>query len=154
MKKTVVRTLVIAGLVLYLQGESVSGVVATRVTGAANWSNVSTWIQNRTGTITASTASAIVTGSGTAFDTDLSPGDVLVLQSLPGTVIGTVASIQNATQLTLTANAGANAAAQAYGRQALPTASDDVVIGNTALPGPAVTVTLDVPSATVNLNPA
>src|SRR3990170_1980419 len=150
MKKLIPSTIAIMALILCLGWQAVAGVVTTRVTGAANWGNISTWIQNCTGTITASTGSAIVTGTGTAFDTELLPGDVLVLQTAPGTVIGTISSIQNATQLTLTANAGANAVDQTYGRQAVPTASDDVVIGNTALAATAVTVTLDVASATVN----
>ena len=150
MKRHLRSTLAIVGLAFCVGAGAVAGVVTTRVTGAANWSNISTWIQNRTGSVTASTASAIVTGTGTAFDAELAPGDVLVLQTAPGTVVGTVASIQNATQLTLTANAGANATNQSYGRQAVPTSADDVVIGNSALAGAAVTVTMDVASATVN----
>ena len=150
MKQRIISTLFIVGAVFSSRPEAFAAVVSTRVTGAASWSAISTWIQNRTGTITASTASTTVTGTGTAFDTELLPGDVLVLQTAPGTVIGTIASIQNATQLTLTANAGANAVIQAYGRQAVPTSSDDVVVGNTALVGAAVTVTLDIASATVN----
>jgi fibronectin-binding autotransporter adhesin len=149
MKRLSLLTLYILCFTYYLGSEAVAGVVTTRVTGAANWSSSSTWIQNRTGTISSSTLSATVTGVGTAFDVELSPGDLLVLQTAPGTVIGTIASIQNATQLTLTANAGANAAAQTYGRETVPTSADDVIIGNTALAA-AVTVTLDVASATVN----
>jgi hypothetical protein len=83
--------LLILGLILFVGCEIFAGVVTTRVTGAANWSNISTWIQHRTGTITANTGSPIVTGTGTAFDTELSSGDILVLESSPGTVIGTVA---------------------------------------------------------------
>ena len=73
-----------------------------------------------------------------------------MLQSTPGTVIGTVASIQNDSQITLTANAGATTASQTYGREAVPTSGDDVFIGNPVLAGAAVTVTLDVASASVN----
>ena len=72
-----------------------------------------------------------------------------MLQASPGTVRGTIFSITSNTQLTLVANASASTNG-AYGRQQVPSASDDVVIGNTNLTSPAVTVTLDVASATVN----
>jgi hypothetical protein len=121
------------------------------VTGAANWNTPSTWIQNRTGTLATTKNSVNVVGTGTSFTTELSVGDVLMNQTTPGTVLGTVASITDNTHLALTANPNpnANAAGIAYGRQAVPTSSDDVQIGNTAL-GTAVAVTLDVASATVN----
>lgn len=123
--------------------------VTNRVTGAANWNTAATWIQNRTGTVTFTNGSTNVTGVGTSFLSELQVGDVLMLQASPGTVRGTIASITNNTQLTLVANASANANG-AYGRQLVPGASDDVVIGNTNLATPAVTITLDVASATVN----
>jgi hypothetical protein len=56
-----------------------------------------------TGTITASTSSASITGSGTQFLTQLAEGVVLLNSS--NTVIGTVLSISSNTALTLTANA-------------------------------------------------
>ena len=40
--------LLILGLILFVGCEIFAGVVTTRVTGAANWSNISTWIQHRT----------------------------------------------------------------------------------------------------------
>ncbi len=123
--------------------------VTNRVTGAANWNTAANWIQNRTGTVTFSNGSKNVTGVGTLFLTELSVGDVLMLQATPGTVRGTIASITSNTQLTLVANASANANG-AYGRQQVPGASDDVVIGNTNLTSPAVAITLDVASATMN----
>ena len=62
------------------------------------------------GTISVADGSKIVTGLGTRFNDNSSPatqqvnvGDIL--QTTTGTVIGTVASIQSATQLTLVANA-------------------------------------------------
>jgi hypothetical protein len=86
---------------------------------------------------------------GTSFLSELSVGDVLILQASPGTVQGTISSITSNTQLTLVANAGATANG-AYGKQQVPGATDDVVIGNTNLASPAVTITLDIASATVN----
>lgn len=56
-----------------------------------------------TGTITCTTASTGVTGSGTSFTTELAAGNLLVNTS--GTTIGTISSITNDTSLTLTANA-------------------------------------------------
>jgi hypothetical protein len=59
------------------------------------------WIQQRTGKVTFSNGSATVTGVGTAFKSELSKGDLLVLQTSPGTVSGTVNTIASNTQLTL-----------------------------------------------------
>lgn len=55
-----------------------------------------------TGTLTATTSSTSVTGSGTAFTTELEVGSVLLNNS--GDVAGTVASIETDTALTLTIN--------------------------------------------------
>ena len=134
---------------LFSSTEASAATVTNRVTGAANWNTAANWIQNRTGTVTFLNGSKNVTGVSTLFLSELSVGDVLMLQATPGTVRGTVASITSNTQLTLVANASANASG-AYGRQQVPGASDDVVIGNTNLTSPAVTITLDVASATVN----
>ena len=134
---------------LFSSTEAPAATVTNRVTGAANWNTAANWIQNRTGTVTFSNGSKNVTGVGTLFLTELSVGDVLMLQATPGTVRGTIASITSNTQLTLVANASANANG-AYGRQQVPGASDDVVIGNTNLTSPAVAITLDVASATMN----
>ncbi|MCA6498978.1 MAG: T9SS type A sorting domain-containing protein, partial [Chitinophagaceae bacterium] len=57
----------------------------------------------RTGTITASTASTTVTGTGTSFTTEISVG--MVITNSGGTTIGTVAAISSNTSLTLVANA-------------------------------------------------
>jgi hypothetical protein len=134
---------------LFLTTETSAATITNRVTGAANWNTAATWIENCTGTVTFTNASQNVTGVGTAFLSELSVGDVLMLQATPGTVRGTIATITSNTQLTLVANAGANANG-AYGRQQVPGSSDDVVIGNTNLASPAVTITLNVASATVN----
>jgi len=62
-----------------------------------------------TGTITASTSSTTVTGSGTAFTTQLAVG--ASLYNSADVLIGSVASIASNTSLTLTANSGVVAAA-------------------------------------------
>lgn len=67
-----------------------------------------------TGTITATTSSTSVTGAGTAFDTELVVGDTI--QDGSGNPVGTVASIESATALTLTANASTAVTAAAFKR--------------------------------------
>ena len=62
-----------------------------------------------TGTITASTSSTTVTGSGTAFTTELAVGSALY--DSQDVLIGSVASIASNTSLTLTANSGVAVAA-------------------------------------------
>ena len=62
-----------------------------------------------TGTITASTSSTTVTGSGTAFTTELSVG--ASIYNSADVLIGSIASIASNTSLTLTANSGVVAAA-------------------------------------------
>lgn len=59
-----------------------------------------------TGTITANTASSVVTGSGTSFTTELVAGRNVLTTS--NVLIGTVSSIANNTSLTLVANATGN----------------------------------------------
>src|SRR6202158_4588425 len=134
---------------LLLSTETSAATVTNRVTGAANWNTAATWIQNRTGTVDFQNGDSVVTGVGTLFLTELAVGDVLILQGTPGILRGTVSSIQNNTQLTLTLPSlfGVNGA---YGRERVPGPTDDVVIGNSNLTSPAVTITLDVASATIN----
>ena len=62
---------------------------------------------NPSGTLTAATNSATVTGSGTAYTQDLMPGDQLYSEEGPDstpTWIGTVKSIESNTSLTLQTN--------------------------------------------------
>ncbi|MDW8332019.1 MAG: T9SS type A sorting domain-containing protein, partial [Cyclobacteriaceae bacterium] len=124
--------------------------VFNRLTGTQNWSNPATWIQNRTGAVQFTVGSNLVTGTGTLFTTELSPGDVLMLQTSPGTIRGTVQSITDNTTLTLTANATATVSG-GYGRQYVPnTINDQVTIGNSNItPDAATTINLDM-NATVN----
>ena len=65
-----------------------------------------------TGTATAATNSATVTGVGTAFNTQLTVG--AWIGNTTGTTVGIVSSIANATSLTLTANAGVALSNVAY----------------------------------------
>lgn len=125
-----------------LAGSAPAATVKTRVTGAANWSASTTWIKTRTGTINVNAGSNVVNGSGTLFTTELAVGDVLMLASSPGTALGTVASIQTSTQLTLSAGSALTGSG-AYGEQAVPAAGDAVEIGNANINTAAVAITLN-----------
>ncbi len=127
---------------------SYAGSVINRATGNVNWNTASTWIQGRTGTTTFTNGSINVTGTGTAFTTELQVGDVLMLQGSPATVRGTVATILSNTSLRLAAGASGSGSGT-YGRQAVPSSADDVTIGNPLLAS-TTTVTLNTAAATVN----
>jgi len=64
------------------------------------------------GTISSSTSSTTLTGSGTAFTTQVRAGDVI--RELDDTVIGTVQTVNSNTSITLTGNAANNLSAQSY----------------------------------------
>ncbi|MEO8772216.1 MAG: T9SS type A sorting domain-containing protein [Ferruginibacter sp.] len=117
----------------------------TRVAGAANWSANSTWIKPLPGLITTAFLSNGVLGLGTSFSSDLAIGDVICTSA--GQQIGTVASISGIT-VTLTSFASVIITLGGYGVEKVPTAADDVEIGNTNYA--SVFVSLDVASATVN----
>lgn len=94
-----------------------------------NWNSLNTWYVDLVGTINATTTSNMVTGNGTTFTTQLQVGTPII--DIIGTVIGTVASIQSNTQLTLTSNATANmSSANTVRFQKIPTTADDVRIIN------------------------
>lgn len=65
-----------------------------------------------TGTITTSTSSPTVTGSGTSFTTQVVIGQIL--KNSGGTTIGTVLSVDSSTQITLTSNAAVAVSGGAY----------------------------------------
>lgn len=123
---------------------------ANRLAGTQNWSNPATWIQNRTGAVQFTAGSTSVTGVGTLFTTELAVGDVLMLQTSPGVVRGTVQTIIDNETLTLTSAATATVNG-GYGRQYVPNSiNDQVTIGNSnILPDAATTIILDM-NATVN----
>jgi len=64
------------------------------------------------GTITCTTSSAIVTGTGTSFNTSVTIGQQL--SNSGGTTIGTVLTVDSATQITLVSNAAVAVTAGAY----------------------------------------
>ena len=80
-----------------------------------NWSATAWPNTGRTGTITTTTGSSTVTGSGTLFTTEISVGNII--KRTDNTVIGTVASISSNTSLTLTGNAANNNTNVAYRSQ-------------------------------------
>ncbi|MFT3907818.1 MAG: T9SS type A sorting domain-containing protein [Ferruginibacter sp.] len=118
----------------------------TRVTGAANWNANSTWMKPLSGVVTTAFLSKTVVGLGTSFASDLAVNDVICTSS--GQTIGTVASISGLT-VTLVSNAAVIITLSGYAVEKVPTAADDVEIGNTSIAG-AVNVALNVASATVN----
>ncbi len=121
-----------------------------RLTGANNWNNLATWIQNRTGNVQFTSGSTTVTGTGTLFTTELTVNDILILQTSPTVVRGIVNTILDDTNLLLFVNASATVSG-GYGREYIPNTINDVVtIGNSNIaPDAATTITLDM-NATVN----
>lgn len=101
--------------------------IVSRQTG--NWTTASTWIYYCTGTTSFTNGSTTVTGSGTAFTTELSNGSILMLQTSSGTVRGTVSSVTNNTTLVLTSAATATVSGL-YGKQKAPTdgSAEDITI--------------------------
>ncbi len=110
-----------------------------------NWSSRSTWIGTaKTGTIASSTASAVITGTGTAFLSELTVGDkIVVVSSTSYKSLGTISSITSNTSLTLSTNATlAVSGVVYYSNTSPPGSSDDVVIAKINMIVP-VTVTVD-----------
>jgi uncharacterized repeat protein (TIGR02543 family) len=104
--------------------------LSSRATG--NWGSSSTWDAwnsraAKTGTITITSGSAAVTGIGTLLNTELAAANVL--EDASGNVLGTISTITDATNLTLSANATVNYTGSFY-LQRIPTLSDDVTIAS------------------------
>jgi cyclophilin family peptidyl-prolyl cis-trans isomerase len=78
------------------------------------------------GTVNTTTGSAIVTGTGTSFVTDLAVGDSIRI----GNSLFFVASIQSNTSLTLTSNAGSSAAGQTVRKDVVPDDAHFVVFSD------------------------
>lgn len=125
----------------------------TKVTGMADWSLDATWLKPLTGTITtvtggSPTAQRTVTGTGTLFSTEVSPGDVIVISSNCSALPFTVASVTNNTSLLLNGAAGSAYTNVTFGIEKAPSASSVVQIGNENLAGD-VTVMVDVTPVTI-----
>jgi fibronectin-binding autotransporter adhesin len=104
-----------------------------------NWSSRSTWVTTKTGTVTVASGATAVTGTGTAFTTELQVGDKIYNSSF--SVIGTVASITSNTSLTLSAGATSGLTGSVLYSHGIPTLADDIQIGYVNL---SVVVTLTV----------
>jgi len=90
---------------------NVTAVTASKA--LAGQPNVNNLVFNRgvplNGTVTFTSGSTALTGVATSFKTDVSVGDLLVLNSSSGIVRGRVGTIVDNTHITLAANAAANA---------------------------------------------
>ncbi len=136
-------------LFLLLFSAIVNAATITSTATGGNWSAATTWTAvSRTGSITTTTISKSVVGSGTLFTTELAVGSVLKTTS--GVTIGTVATITNNTNLTLVANAASANAASAYTAQVVPLSTDDAVIATTGVS--VVTLTAAATAANVLIN--
>ena len=85
-----------------------------------------------TGTIVSSTSSSIITGTSTAFTTQLVVGNALY--STSDVLLGVIASIESDTLLTLESNAGvtiASTSAYRFAQQQMPTAGTPIQIQDT-----------------------
>src|SRR5580700_7221617 len=101
-------------LIVMIAPGAMAAVISSAGTG--NWSSTAWPNTTRTGTITTSTASAIVTGAGgSLFLTEISVGNII--KTAGNVAIGTVLSITSNTTLTLTANAVSTNAGMAYNVQ-------------------------------------
>ena len=134
---------------------AISSIASTDWQTATTWSILPAPPDTIPGTITTNTGSKTVTGVGTGF-TVLQAGDSLLTTA--DVLIGTVASVTSATQLTLTANATATLSASAYHLQKVPGAADDVSIShatnvtiNSSLPSPAKALSLTFVGASTSI---
>lgn len=122
--------------------------IAATVTSAAtgNWSNATTWniTTTKPGTISCNTSSRTVTGSSLAsFTTTLSIGSQVLNTS--NVVIGTVASIESNTSLTLQANATSTLTSAGWNSRGVGP-GDDVTISS----GHTITVDNNYSCATLS----
>jgi len=112
-----------------LLGNSSQAATITSTAAGGNWSSPLTWNPVlMTGTISSSTLSTNVTGTGTSFLTELAVGSIL--KTSGGAVIGTVASITSNTSLTLVAKAASNNTTILYKANVIPKATDSVTISD------------------------
>lgn len=130
--------------------------VFNRLTGANNWNNQATWIQQRTGIITLTNGNATITGASTNFQGELVVGNNIMLITTPGTVY-TITSIDPVLQSMTVAPAPSVSTSGGYGRQYIPGINspisdvDAVVIGNTNIADATTTITLDTDARILTL---
>jgi hypothetical protein len=103
----------VSGTVLGIIDSITDDITLTLAANAAVAGPTQDYTYGPKGTITASTSSTTVTGSGTNFDTQLTAG--MILNDTAGTTIGVIASITNATSLTLEENSLLALSGQQYG---------------------------------------
>lgn len=85
-------------------------------------------VKRGTGTMTSTTGSAAVTGTGTAFSAEVAVGDKLYSS---GVLIGTVQTVNSNTSITLTANGAAAVTAQKF--TIAPAAVASVILSSTGV---------------------
>ena len=102
--------------------------LTTRATG--NWNSNNTWISNNlTGTISTANNSTTVIGVGTNFTGQLLVG--LSLYRVDGTTfIGTIATINSATSITLTGNASNNNSSVSFRTRKVPSSLDTAILSS------------------------
>lgn len=131
--------------------------VYNRLTGANNWNNLATWIQQRSGVITLTNGSGTITGVSTSFATELAVGDKIMLLTSPGTVY-TITAIGPGETLTVGPGVPALSTSGGFGRQYIPGINspasdvDAVVIGNTNVADATTTITLDIDAKILTLD--
>jgi hypothetical protein len=115
----------IFGLVLLIPVVNYAAPIKSAASGS--WSATKTWYKTMTGTISASTDSMTVTGSGTLFITELAIGDSI--RDVNGVALGAVSTITNNVALVLTAMPTATYSGT-YIANRVPTSSDNVTVAN------------------------
>lgn len=131
--------------------------VYNRLTGANNWNNLATWIQQRSGVITLTNGSGTITGVSTNFQAELNVGDNIMLITTPGTVYTITAIHPVLQQLTVGPGVPALSTSGGFGRQYIPGINsptsdvDAVVIGNTNIADATTTITLDTDAQILTL---
>lgn len=131
--------------------------VYNRLTGANNWNNQATWIQQRSGIITLTNGSGTITGVSTNFQAELAVGNNIMLITSPGTVYTITAIHPTLQSLTVGPAVPALSTSGGFGRQYIPGINsptsdvDAVVIGNTNIADAATNITLDTDAQILTL---